>query len=109
LVERPDEAGGLRRSAVRNGPFRIETAGFVRAGDDRRSLGGSGLVIFGKRWAWLGAGALAVFTLATIPMAHDFWNMDGQIGFLEKTLVQEHMSIIGGLILAAILGELRKD
>jgi hypothetical protein len=36
-------------------------------------------------------------------------NMSGHIAFLEKTLFQEHVSVIGGLILAAILGELRKD
>src|SRR5579871_4096078 len=40
-------------------------------------LGGSALVVFGGRWAWLGAAALAAFTLATIPLAHDFWHMDG--------------------------------
>jgi uncharacterized membrane protein YphA (DoxX/SURF4 family) len=72
-------------------------------------LGGSALVIVGKRWAWLGAGALALFTLATIPLAHDFWHMEGPMAFLEKTMVQEHVSVIGGLILAAILGQLRKD
>ena len=33
-------------------------------------LGGSALVIFGKSLAWLGAGVLGVFTLATIPLVH---------------------------------------
>src|SRR5882762_1144560 len=54
---------------------------------------------FGRRWAWLGAGALAVFTLATIPVAHQFWTMEGMVAFLDKALVQEHFSVIGGLIL----------
>lgn len=72
-------------------------------------LGGSALIIAGSRWAWLGAGALAVFTLATIPLAHRFWEMDGMVGFLEKALVQDHISVIGGLVLAAILAELRHD
>jgi hypothetical protein len=35
--------------------------------------------------------------------------MSGQIAFFEKMLFQESVSVIGPLILAAILGELRKD
>lgn len=70
-------------------------------------LAGSALVIFGGRFAWLGAGALALFTLATIPLAHDFWNMQGQAAFVEKLWAQEHLSIVGGLALAAILADLR--
>lgn len=70
-------------------------------------LAGSALVVFGGRYAWLGAAALALFTLATIPLAHDFWNMQGQAAFVEKLWAQEHVSIVGGLILAAILAELR--
>ena len=68
---------------------------------------GSALAIFGGRYAWLGAAALAFFTLATIPMAHDFWNMEGQAAFLEKLWAQEHVSIVGGLILAAVAADLR--
>ena len=38
-------------------------------------LGGSLLIIL-NRWTWLGAGALAVFTLLlTIPLVHHFWSM----------------------------------
>jgi transmembrane protein len=74
-------------------------------------LGGSALILFGGRWAWLGAGALALalFTLATIPLAHDFWNMEGPVAFVEKTLVQEHIAVIGGLMLAAILAALKAE
>lgn len=67
-------------------------------------LGASALIVFGGRYAWLGAAALACFTLATIPLAHDFWNRIGEIAFLEKTIAQEHVSVIGGLVLAAVLG-----
>jgi hypothetical protein len=35
--------------------------------------------------------------------------MEGQIAFLEKTLVQEHVPVIGEPMLAAIPGQLRKD
>lgn len=70
-------------------------------------LAGSALVIFGGRFAWLGAVPLALFTLATIPLAHDFWNMQGQAAILEKLWAQEHISMVGGLILAAIVADLR--
>lgn len=70
-------------------------------------LGGSALVIFGRRLAWLGAGMLAVFTLLTIPIAHQFWKLEGLAGFLDMMLVLEHITVIGGLILASVLAEMK--
>ncbi|MBV6307214.1 DoxX family protein [Candidimonas humi] len=70
-------------------------------------LGGSALVIFGRRLAWLGAGMLVVFTLLTIPIAHQFWKLDGLASFLDMMLVFEHFTVIGGLILAAVLAEMK--
>ena len=72
-------------------------------------LGGSALIITGSRWAWLGAGALAVFTLATIPLAHRFWEMEGLVAVLDQAIVHEHISVIGGLALAAILSDIRRS
>ena len=69
---------------------------------------GSLAIISASRWAWLGAGALAVFTLSTIPLAHRFWEMEGMVAFLEKALVQEHISLIGGLAVAAALASMRR-
>lgn len=66
-------------------------------------LAGSLLLITASRWAWLGAGALGVFTLSTVPLAHRFWEMDGLAATLELALVQEHFSMLGGLALAAAL------
>ena len=71
-------------------------------------LGGSLLVILGGRFVWLGAGALAVFTLLTIPVAHRFWEMTGEAAFHEKLLVIEHLTVIGGLMLVSIAAELRR-
>ncbi|MBE9606065.1 DoxX family protein [Acetobacteraceae bacterium H6797] len=65
-------------------------------------LGGSALVISG-RYAWLGAGAMAVFTLLTIPIAHDFWNLEGMQAMMEMFFVVEHIAVIGGMILVSIL------
>jgi transmembrane protein len=63
---------------------------------------GSALVIF-ARHVWLGAGMLCVFTALTIPIAHDFWNRSGADAQTELFFVVEHIGLIGGLMLAAIL------
>ncbi|MES2415920.1 MAG: DoxX family protein [Pseudomonadota bacterium] len=71
-------------------------------------LGGSALIISGCRFAWLGAGALSVFTILTIFIAHRFWEMTGEQAFHEKLLVFEHITVVGGLIVISILAELRR-
>ena len=65
-------------------------------------LVGSALLIFGP-WYWLGAGALAVFTLLTIPIAHAFWTLQGPQRMGEMYTAVEHVSIVGALMLAAAL------
>ena len=61
---------------------------------------GSALVI-ANRWAWLGAGMLAVFTALTIPIAHNFWAMQEPMRTLEFHFVAEHITVIGGLMVVA--------
>ncbi|WP_371826977.1 DoxX family protein [Microvirga sp. VF16] len=70
-------------------------------------LGGSVLVILG-RWAWLGAGALGVFTgLATL-IAHRFWTITDPIArFHDRNSFLAHVGLIGGLMLAAVLASRR--
>lgn len=63
-------------------------------------LGGSLLIIL-NRWTWLGAGALAVFTLLTIPIAHNFWDMPEPMATIEFYVVMEHISFIGALMVVA--------
>ncbi|NGO63303.1 DoxX family protein [Rhizobium daejeonense] len=63
-------------------------------------LAGSLLVIL-NRWTWLGAGALGVFTALTIPIAHTFWNMEEPLKTVEFYVVMEHITVIGGLMVAA--------
>lgn len=63
-------------------------------------LAGSLLVIL-NRWTWLGAGALGVFTALTIPIAHTFWTMEEPLKTVEFYIVMEHITVIGGLMLAA--------
>lgn len=65
-------------------------------------LGSALLITNFRNLGWLGAGALAVFTLATIPISHDFWNMTGERQAQEIQIAVEHLSVVGGLFLAAI-------
>ena len=65
-------------------------------------LGGSLLVIL-NCWTWLGAGALAVFTALTIPLVHHFWSMQGPEAMMHFFFAAEHVTVIGGLMLVAIL------
>lgn len=64
---------------------------------------GASLLIILDRWTWLAAGALAVFTALTIPIAHPFWAKDGEEAFRDLTVALEHVSVIGGLAVFAIL------
>ena len=57
---------------------------------------GSVAILF-NRLLWLGAGALAVFLVLTVPIAHPFWSMTGPHQMDEMRLVLEHISLIGGL------------
>lgn len=68
-------------------------------------LAGSALVISGRQ-AWLGAGALSVFTAMATVVAHDFWNVsDPMAHFQAFNAFLEHIGLIGGLVLAAVLAE----
>lgn len=65
-------------------------------------LGGSASLIAGLK-PWLGAGALAVFTALTIPLVHHFWSMEGEAAISHFHTATEHVSVIGGLMVAAVL------
>lgn len=68
---------------------------------------GSALLI--SNWAglaWLAAGALGVFTLLTIPIGHPFWKFDEPKRSHELHIALEHVSVVGGLILAATLSSM---
>lgn len=68
-------------------------------------IGGSLLVIIGRQ-AWLGAGALGIFTAVATVIAHPFWQItDPMARFHERNTFLEHVGLIGGLMLAAILQE----
>jgi transmembrane protein len=66
-------------------------------------LGGSVLLIAGGRFAWIGALALAGFTTIATLSAHAFWLKPEAEQFLQRNIFFEHVSIVGGLVLLAIL------
>lgn len=68
---------------------------------------GASLMIILNRGTWLAAGTLAAFTALTIPIAHPFWAMQGEEAFRAMTVALEHVSLIGGLALAAVLSQSR--
>ncbi|SDI50676.1 Uncharacterized membrane protein YphA, DoxX/SURF4 family [Paraburkholderia steynii] len=74
------------------------------------SLVGS-LLVIGGRYVSLGALMLAVFTMSTIPVAHDFWNMTGLNAVMEKYAVWEHLTVIGAFLLVALhsIREIKKS
>ena len=53
--------------------------------------------------SWLGAGALAVFTLLTIPLVHHFWSMPEPKATQAFHTATEHITVVGALMLVAIL------
>lgn len=68
-------------------------------------LGGS-LCLLLDRLIWLGSGALAVFMLL-FRAVHAFWTKHGAEQQLALFFALEHLSVIGGLICAAIASRAR--
>lgn len=64
-------------------------------------LGGS-LAIIVNRYAWLGAGALAVFTAMATYLAHAFWKLEGAQRFAEMNIFMEHIALMSGMVFAAM-------
>lgn len=71
-------------------------------------LGGS-LAIIVNRYAWLGAGALAVFTAMVAFLAHAFWTMDGPMRVAQMNEFMEHMALIAGMAFAALYSHATKS
>jgi transmembrane protein len=96
----PDAIGEVR------GLTGLEPAGLFAALVVLTQLGGSALVIAGGRWTWIGALALAGFTVLATLFAHAFWLKPTAERMLHLNIFFEHVSIAGGLVLVAILSVL---
>jgi transmembrane protein len=70
-------------------------------------IGGSFAIIV-DRYAWLGAGALAVFTAIVTFMAHAFWRLEGAARADELNVFLEHIALIAGLAFAAMQSQVTR-
>ncbi|WP_404479339.1 DoxX family protein [Novosphingobium sp. BL-52-GroH] len=62
------------------------------------------LLILSGRLVWLGAGMLGVFTFLAAVIANAFWAMPaGPERFAATNAFFEHMGLVGGFVLVAIL------
>jgi uncharacterized membrane protein YphA (DoxX/SURF4 family) len=87
--------------------FGLEPAPLVVIGTIIIELGASLLLIAG-RLVWLAAGALGVFTVIATLIAHAFWTIDDPVQhFQALNAFLEHLGLIGGLALAAVLAEVQ--
>ena len=96
LAKLIDFQGGVAEMAH----FGLEPAVAFNIATIITQLGGSLLIIL-NRWTWLGAGALAVFTALTIPIAHSFWTMEEPFKTMEFHVVMEHITVIGAMMVVA--------
>jgi uncharacterized membrane protein YphA (DoxX/SURF4 family) len=67
-------------------------------------LGASALVISG-RLVWLGAGAIGALTAIAMLVANDFWNAQGAGRVMVANTFLEHLGLIAGFVLVAVMSE----
>ncbi|WP_044560740.1 DoxX family protein [Azospirillum sp. B4] len=62
---------------------------------------GASLLILSGRLRWLGAGALAGFTLFATFVANRYWEMAGPERAMTANAFYEHLGLVGGFLLVA--------
>jgi len=60
------------------------------------------------RLAWLGAGMLGIFTLLAACVANNFWTMQGAARFMATNAFFEHIGLIGGFVLVAMVSRQKR-
>jgi len=70
-------------------------------------LGGSALLIWG-RLVWLAAGALGALTFVATLVANHFWTLQGAARFTALNAFFEHIGLIAGFVMAALIARLAK-
>ncbi len=98
----------LNSALAEAGHFGLKPAWLVVAATVLVQLGGSIALILG-RGGWLAAGALGVFTAFATLIAHPYWTVADPVErFHALNTFLEHIGLIGGFMLAAILIEREK-
>jgi len=85
----------------------LQPAALVAASVIVTQLGGSVLFLT-RRFCWLGAGILAVFTALATFLAHPFWIFEGPDRGRQTATFFEHVAIVGGLAVAALFVNSRR-
>ena len=65
-------------------------------------------LVLANRWVWLGAGMLGVFTAFAALTANAFWTMAGAERFAATNAFFEHLGLIGGFALVAMIADRRR-
>jgi uncharacterized membrane protein YphA (DoxX/SURF4 family) len=94
--------GDFRGAVAEAAAFGLPAPALVAAITVALEVGASLAIIVG-RGTWLAAGALGVFTLIASCLANAFWTMQGIERFHALNSFLEHLGLIGGLMLAAML------
>lgn len=63
---------------------------------------GASLMIVTGYWRWLGALALALFTLMATFLANRFWTAPPDARFAQANAFFEHLGLVGGFLLVAL-------
>lgn len=84
----------------------LEPAKLVNIAVAALMLAGSALIL-ADRALWLAAAALGVFLLLTIVIVHAFWRLPPPQAKLALFFALEHVSVVGGLIAAAVASHFR--
>lgn len=80
--------------------FGLQPAAPLAAAVIVMELGAAGLILVG-RLRWLGALALAAFTLAATFVANRYWSAPPQARFALANAFYEHLGLAGGFVLVA--------
>jgi uncharacterized membrane protein YphA (DoxX/SURF4 family) len=62
---------------------------------------GASLLVLSGRLRWLGAIALAAFTLAATIVANAFWSLPPSERMMVENAFFEHLGLVGGLVFVA--------
>jgi uncharacterized membrane protein YphA (DoxX/SURF4 family) len=63
------------------------------------------VLIISGRFVWLGAGAIGVLTAIATFVANDFWNLTGAARSAAFNEFFEHVGLIAGFVLVALVAE----
>ena len=103
LVKLADWPGAVAEQAH----FGLQPAALFAALTILVELIGSALVLL-DQMAWLGAGMLGLFTLLAAIVANAFWTMAGPDRFMATNAFFEHLGLIGGFMLVALVSHRRR-